>query len=204
MFNSIGLLKLTRAFFHYFESDEGKNSSDSIGSANKCRFRRAMLANLNITACTVDDIVNAIKSEMKDTTEKFEFCIVESFPEFERGKKRDELPINCIKELHSMYARDKTLYFLEESCLNCTVSTMCESCLDTPEAKTDDIAKGVPAKKKTDGGNQDDDNQAENIAVDEEDERNTDNVSDDESDADECADECLNIGDIIWGKHGRV
>ena len=103
--------------------------------------------------------MNVIKSEMKDKTEKLEFCVVESFPKFERGKKRDELPISGIKQLYSMYVRNDTLYFLEESCLNCTVSTMCESCLDTPEAKVDDIARGVSTKKKNDNGNQDGDNQ---------------------------------------------
>ena len=40
-----------------------------------------MLKNLNITARTADDIVNAIKSKMRDKAEKFEFCIAESFPE---------------------------------------------------------------------------------------------------------------------------
>ena len=52
-----------------------------------------------------------------------------------------------------MYVHDDTLYFLEESCLNCTVSTMCESCPNTPEAKIDDIARGIPMKKKNDDGN---------------------------------------------------
>ena len=81
LFNNIGLLRLTQASFHYFESYEGKNSIDSIGSANKCHFYRAMPKNLNITARTADDIVNAIKSKMRDKAEKFEFCIAESFPE---------------------------------------------------------------------------------------------------------------------------
>ena len=103
-----------------------------------------------------------------------------------------------------MYVRDDTLYFLEESCLNCTVSTMHESCLDSPEAKFDDIARSVPTKKKTDDGNQDEDNQAGNIVGGEEDERNTNNESDNESDADKCADECLNIGDVVLDKHGIV
>ena len=89
---------------------------------------------------------------MKDKTENIGFCIIESFPEFER-KKIDELPINGIKQLHNMHVLDDTLYFLEESCLNCTVSTMCESCPNTPEAKIDDIARGIPMKKKNDGGN---------------------------------------------------
>ena len=31
------------------------------------------------------DIVNVTKSEIKDKTEKFDFCIVKSFPELERG-----------------------------------------------------------------------------------------------------------------------
>ena len=40
--------------------------------------------------------------------------------------------------------------------------------------------------------------------MDEEDEGNTGNESDDESDADDCADESLNIVDIVWSNHGRV
>ena len=61
LFNNIGLLKLLQASFHYFESHEGKNSSDSIGSTNKCHFLRAMLKNLNITARTADGIVIAVR-----------------------------------------------------------------------------------------------------------------------------------------------
>ena len=93
---------------------------------------------------------------------------------------------------------------MEEWGLNGTVSTMCELCLDIQEVKVDDIARGVPTKKKNDDGNQDGNNQAENIAVDDEDEGNTDKESDDESDAGVCADECLNIGDIVWGKRGMA
>ena len=36
--------------------------------------------------------------------------------------------------------------------------TMCESCLDTPEAKIDDIARGIPTRKKNNDNNQDNDN----------------------------------------------
>ena len=36
LFSKIGLLKLTQASFHYFESHENKNSSDSIGFTKKC------------------------------------------------------------------------------------------------------------------------------------------------------------------------
>ena len=103
-----------------------------------------------------------------------------------------------------MYAHDNNLYFLEESCLNWTVNAMRESCLDTPETKVDDIARGVLTKKKNDDSNQDNNNEAENIVVDEEDEENTNSESDNESNPDECTDECLNISDIFWGKHGRV
>ena len=72
-----------------------------------------MLKNTNITARTADDIVNAIKSKAMGKTDKFEFCIVESFPEFERGKKRDDLPINWIKQFHSMHVCYDTLVFLK-------------------------------------------------------------------------------------------
>lgn len=92
--------------------------------------------------------------------------------------------------------------FFKESCLNCAVSTTCQSCLINPEAKVDDIAKSATTKKKNDG-NQGGDNQAENIAAGKVDEGNTDNESD-KSHADESANECLNIGDTVWGKHGRV
>ena len=61
--------------------------------------------------------------------------------------------------------------YLSWNCVSVVqLSTMCESCLDTPEAKIDDIARGIPTKKKNDDSNQDNDNQAENISVDEEDE----------------------------------
>ena len=88
--------------------------------------------------------------------------------------------------------------FFKESCLNCVVSTTCQSCLHNPEAKVDDIAK----KKKTDG-NQGGDNQAENTAAGKVDEGNNDHESD-KSHVDESANECFNIGDTVWGKHGRV
>ena len=88
LFNNIGLLKLMQASFHNFELHKGKNSSNDIGSENKCHFCCAMLKNLNITTHTADDIVNAIKSEMKDKTENIGFCIIESFPEFERKENR--------------------------------------------------------------------------------------------------------------------
>ena len=65
LFNNIGLLQLTQAFFHYFESHEGKNSNDTTGSANKCHFCCTKLKNPNITARTANDLVNAIKSEIK-------------------------------------------------------------------------------------------------------------------------------------------
>ena len=103
-----------------------------------------------------------------------------------------------------MYVRDNNPHFLEESCRNWTLSTMRESCLDIPETKVDDIARTVLTKKKNDDSNQDNNNEAENIVVDEEDEGNTNNKSDDKSNPDECVDECLNVGDIFWGKHGRV
>ena len=64
LFNNIGLLKLTQASFHYFDLHESKNSSDSIGSANKSNFWCAMLKNLNITARTVNDSkCNKIRNE---------------------------------------------------------------------------------------------------------------------------------------------
>ena len=33
---------------------------------------------------------------------------------------------------------------------------------------------------------------------------NADNKCDDESDTDDCADDCFNIVDIVWGKYGRI
>ena len=54
-----------------------------------------------------DDIVQVIKTELRECTEKFEFFIVESFGSTERLTKRDECPIKGMLKIHSLVNRRK-------------------------------------------------------------------------------------------------
>ena len=158
-----------------------------------------MLKNPDITIRTANDVVEAIKSEMKDSTKKFEFCIVESFPDFEREVGRDELPINGTSQLHSMYITDETLYFSEHSCLDCTVNLLCETCEKIPQANIGDVVRGNSPESDEDSEVIDDDEDSLNA----EDEDTEDEETEDETTYDD-ENECIGIGDIVWAKHGKV
>ena len=102
-----------------------------------------MLKDKDITIHTADDVVSVIQREMKEKTKNFQFCVVESFPEFERCTEWDELKIHGISKLHCFFLRDGNLYFAEESCTDCSVSKMCASCSTTPDATTEHIKRAI-------------------------------------------------------------
>ena len=199
LFNDLKILDLDQASFHLFESHEGKNTSDSIGSNNKSSLRRAMLKNPDLTVHSAEDVVEAIKTEMKEKTKKFEFCIIEPYPEFVRATDRDELGISGINQLHSFYVRGENLYFSEQSCTDCTISKMCQECSTTPDATmTDHLRRATSTTEPVD---------VEEPLVDGDDDGNTDDddlSGESENESDGEGEDCVTIGDIVWGKHGRV
>ena len=73
---------LQNVSFDYFEANEGKNISDSIGSIVKCAFQRGIAkSEQGLTTCK--EIVEVIRAEVKPETAKFKFFIVEEFDSFE-------------------------------------------------------------------------------------------------------------------------
>ena len=83
---------LNQVSFQYFEANEGKNISDSIGSIVKCAFQRGIMKrNEGIT--TAAEIVKIIRDEVKESTEKFTFFIIEKFEAFSRNDAEGGYPL---------------------------------------------------------------------------------------------------------------
>ena len=195
LFTDIEKFQLSQAGFHLFESHEGKSSSDSIGSWVKCGIRRGMMKDENIVIKTAQDVVDVARSDVAEKTDKYAFSVIEAFDAFERSTERDELVIDGITQLHSFIVKDDKLYFATESCTNCKVHEMCADCAGaTLDADRTYIRQG---------NNDDEVIESESIVRDSEDEGKTDDDSDDEAGERE-ENECIHIGDIVWGKHGRV
>ena len=75
---------LEHASFDYFETNEGKNISDTIGSIVKCTYLRGMLKQEQ-GIHWVKDIVSVIKSDLKTKTKKFTYSFVEEFGTTDRA-----------------------------------------------------------------------------------------------------------------------
>ena len=94
--------------FNFFESHEGKNTSDSIGSIVKCSYIRGMLKS-DQAVCNVDDVLNIILSETKSSTKKFDHFVVEKFGRFQKktADSREYCKVTGIMSLHSLKLVDK-------------------------------------------------------------------------------------------------
>ena len=112
--------------FEYFEANEGKNVSDSIGSIVKCAFQRG-ITKQNEGVSTCSEIVNIIKSEVKASTSKFDFFVVEEFDAFERADNQQEYPLPGILNVHSLKLHPCRILANKLSCMQCTTSSFCEN-----------------------------------------------------------------------------
>ena len=77
LFRTKESFNLENVCFNFFESHEGKNTSDSIGSIVKCAFLRGMLKS-DQGKENIDDILSIMKSELKPSTEKFSFFLLKN------------------------------------------------------------------------------------------------------------------------------
>ena len=182
---------LKQVGFHYFASHEGKNTSDTIGSIVKSALKRGMFKQPETEVRTDVKVVEIIHAEVKERTKKFDLFIIEKLDKFGRtpDDERDALEITGIQRVHSLVARDGTLYIEELSCTKCTVNSVCTDCLLKPGATEEHIAKGV-------GTGEED---IEEDLVQDEDESDAESSEDE----DDVQDECVNAGDIVWAKNGR-
>ena len=91
-------LSLENISYNRFEANEGKSISDTLGSIIKCAFNRAIKK--EDEGATLADIVNLIRSEIKQSTKKFNFFI-EEFDDLQWETDRETRPVPNISKLHS-------------------------------------------------------------------------------------------------------
>ena len=186
--------QLQRASFDFFEAHEGKNVSDTIGSIVKCAFVRAMHKNEQ-GVHNASDIVDVIRSELKEETKKFEFFVVEEFRKTDRIKGRDKCSVQGIMKLHSMVTNGSDVILRQWTCTKCTVASVCEECRES---------SNIVSLGNVILGTEDDSILAENIELqDSEDEGQTDNEEEEDSDVPE-EDDDISPGDVVWGLCGRI
>ena len=77
---------------------------------------------------SLEDVVNLIKSEMKESTKKFNFLVVEEFGFIERDNDRQAEAVPNISKLHAFRIIGKQLVGRPWTCTDCTVQNLCESC----------------------------------------------------------------------------
>ena len=192
---------LLQSAFHYFESHEGKNKSDTIGSIVKAAFDRGLLKDKSRQVVSVDDVAKITKENLNEKTKKFDFVDIETFPEVKRLTERDELAIDGITLVHSMVVRNDNLHIKEISCINCNVSSLCEDCL-SDVAATPEYIKTADSESDADIDDEDQSILSPNRDI--EDLIGHSDIEEEESSADEEDMESLIPGDIVWGRHGRV
>ena len=179
--------------FHYYESHEGKNISDTIGSIVKCAFLRGVI-HYEHEIRNDETAVKIVKENLKEITKKFEFVVIEPFPVFAREKQRQEWELKGIRSIHSIVINKEEgkIIALPVSCQKCEVSTICSDC----------SATGYTVSELSMGEEEEDD-EIHVVENDVDDEGQTDDESDEESD-DEETDESVKPGDVVWGLFGRI
>ena len=90
--------------WHYFEANEGKNLSDSIGALTKSAFTRGV-KKLDCGVGGIDDIISIIKSELRTVTDKFAHFHIQKFghckvPSKQEVEEKAE-PLEGISTMHS-------------------------------------------------------------------------------------------------------
>ena len=123
LFNVREIFNIPYAEFNYFESHEGKSTSDTIGSIVKGAFTRGTLkSDFGITS--IDDILTLINSEIKPSTKKFKFFVVEKFGWFRKktSESRPYCKIQGISKIHSFKIYDEEMVAQQYSCTESLIS----------------------------------------------------------------------------------
>ena len=121
LFKATEKFNIKNATFNFFESHEGKSTSDTIGSIVKCAFIRATFkSEQGIT--DIDDILGLINSEIKPSTKKFNFFIAEKFGQFpkETSNSHNFCKVPGIMGLHSFKLCGDEISLLGLTCTECS------------------------------------------------------------------------------------
>lgn len=182
LINAKSLFKLNNVGFEYFEANEGKSVSDTIGSVVKCAFVRAMYKQ-DQGVSNAGHVLQLINSEVSECTKKFDFFIVEEFPSINRVSEREEYKLNGIMSMHSLRVKTDGILAQERSCVECSPNNFCDKC---------------DAKSVTLSCADDEDTEDMPQIVDNDDEATDYSGSESEDENDGIA-----PGDIVWGKYGK-
>ena len=69
----LGLQEDATVTWQFFETGEGKNSSDSLGAITKAAYHKASAVNRETTARTAREVIDLIKTEVKDDMKVLSF-----------------------------------------------------------------------------------------------------------------------------------
>ena len=124
-------LNLKRITYAYYEANEGKNISDTIGSIVKCAFLRGQLKTGDHGVHSAREVVDIVRGELQDSTKKFDFFVVREVPPLQRvpANKRIKYTYRGIMLKHSIKLSHGNSLLLDElSCMECTVAKLCGNC----------------------------------------------------------------------------
>ena len=122
-------LNIPNAKFSYFESHEGKSTSDTIGSIVKGAFTRGVLKS-DFGIVNIDDILALIHSEIKPSTKKFKFFLVEKFGMFDKktSKSRRYCKLSGISKMHCFKIYNNVMIAQQYTYTECSNNKFCDSC----------------------------------------------------------------------------
>ena len=139
--------------FVYFESNEGTGESDTRGSVFKMRSERMVLRDNNLVITCAKQLVEALNNVPPESTDLYEFTILEEFPAFEWVKAQDraEVKLAGIRRLHQINFSTAGLKTSTLSCLSCArLGSECELCSQKPITIPMDKLKQMLGKEKSD------------------------------------------------------
>ena len=114
--------------FQYFETDEGKSESDMAGALVKAYYEKGVIRSVveeHEAPRSVDEVVEIIKANQPEQTNKIDFFHVEAFPTINRSETPPEVVLKGIRKLHSITRRaDGSLLGLKLGCSTCTVGSV--------------------------------------------------------------------------------
>ena len=128
LFEATEKFNIKNATFNFFESHEGKSTSDTIGSIIKCAFIRATFkSEQGIT--DIDDILGLINSGIKPSTKKFDFFIAEKFGRFPKKTSNSRNFCKVPGIMGTVLNCAKTKFrLLELTCTECSNEGFCPDC----------------------------------------------------------------------------
>ena len=101
--------------------------SDTIGSIAKGAFNRGK-AKKDVGISGISEVLQIIRDNVREKTEKFSFFIVEEMEPCRRPEKGDQKPSGLTLPGISSYTFTLTVRGKELSCKQCSVRQICDKC----------------------------------------------------------------------------